>query len=177
MEEPKGPWMQYPKDPWNEITTNLWQGGMFFGPQMKPAILGEEFGQEFDVVINMAGNGGKMRVTDPRIEVHSFYIDDAPLGPAELDLVWEARDLAKDSVLLNKRTLVRCQMGLNRSGLVVALTLLALPPFKGACCAGHAIGMIRRKRSPDALCNEWFVNYIKSQRESIDLLLEEADND
>jgi protein-tyrosine phosphatase len=48
-------------------------------------------------------------------------------------------------------TLVHCQAGLNRSGLVTALTLRLL---------GHrpedAVAMLREKRSPACLCNEEF---------------------
>lgn len=59
-----------------------------------------------------------------------------------------------------EKVLVRCQAGLNRSGLVVALVLM----FDGLP-AEEAINLLRERRSRWALCNEAFVRW----------LIEEAD--
>jgi protein-tyrosine phosphatase len=61
-----------------------------------------------------------------------------------------------DALKENKKVLVRCQAGYNRSGLVVALVLLRL-----GYTADDAIALIREKRSEHALCNELFVEYIQ----------------
>src|SRR5688572_23728556 len=86
---------------------------------------------------------------------HCFYIDDGKLGPMEMSFVAEAKDVVAVGIKANRKILVRCQMGLNRSGLVVALALVDL-----GFSAQLAINWIRRKRNPDALCNPWFVEYI-----------------
>jgi len=58
------------------------------------------------------------------------------------------------------RVLVRCQAGLNRSGLITALVLML---------AGHtahdAIALIRERRSPWALCNDAFVRWLTEEAE------------
>lgn len=56
-------------------------------------------------------------------------------------------------------TLVHCQAGLNRSGLVAALVLV-----KGGFVANgaEAIALLREKRSPAVLCNPTFERYVRS---------------
>lgn len=63
-----------------------------------------------------------------------------------------------------KCTLARCQAGLNRSSLVVALLLL-----KEGYSAEEAIALIRGKRSSQALFNESFVGFIEEEYEAIQL--------
>lgn len=53
-------------------------------------------------------------------------------------------------------TLVHCQAGLNRSGLVTARALM----LSGAT-ADEAIALLREKRSPAVLCNEAFEAYLR----------------
>lgn len=48
-------------------------------------------------------------------------------------------------------TLVHCQAGLNRSGLLTALTLKA-----GGMSGADAVALLREKRSPAVLCNKTF---------------------
>jgi protein-tyrosine phosphatase len=57
-----------------------------------------------------------------------------------------------------KRVLVTCVSGRNRSGLVCALTLCKGPPYMKA---DEAIETIRNARGPFALSNKYFVNFIK----------------
>ncbi|MYT19500.1 protein phosphatase, partial [Streptomyces sp. SID7760] len=54
-----------------------------------------------------------------------------------------------------RTVLVRCNAGYNRSGLVVAQTLIELGRE-----APTAIGAVRRKRSPSALNNRLFEEYL-----------------
>lgn len=150
-------WMTFADDPWNEIAPYLWMGGMYYTPQMKPCA---PEGQ-FDVVVSMAGRGGpQTKITNPGITQHNFVIRDGELGKDELALAQEAAQIAADAVYEHQRVLVRCHMGLNRSGLVVALALnsLAVQPLS----ADWIIGKIREERSPDALFNPHFVEYIRS---------------
>ena len=143
-------------NPWDEIVPNLWMGGMYFGPAMTPCAPENQF----DVVISMAGKGGLgTRVTYPGVLVHSFFIDDGILGLGELELVQEAVGLLVGHVAQGRKVLVRCQMGYNRSGLVVALALLQLD----CSPAAEVIELIRAKRGRWALCNEWFVKLIEDR--------------
>ncbi|MEU0559286.1 hypothetical protein [Dactylosporangium sp. NPDC006015] len=66
-------------------------------------------------------------------------------------------ELTAAAVHAGRCVLVRCHRGYNRSGLVVAHALVLL---------GHqpddVIGVIRRRRSPRALNNETFVEYLRT---------------
>lgn len=138
------PWAD---NPWDEIVPNLWIGGMVYGERMTPCIP-----KEFDVCISMAGNEVK---PEPGIVQYVYSIPDNRLGFAEKLFVKEAVIKAEAGLLLSGRVLVRCYAGYNRSGLVVALTLLNMGYSPAA-----AIDLIREKRSPHALCNEEFVKYV-----------------
>ena len=54
-----------------------------------------------------------------------------------------------------KRVLIRCQAGWNRSGLVMALTLI-----KDGYDPQAAINLIREKRVPEALSNRTFERWL-----------------
>jgi dual specificity protein phosphatase-like protein len=143
-------------NPWDEIIPNLWMGGMYYSSSMIPCVPEDQF----DVVISMAGKGGLgTRVTYPGVLVHSFFIDDGILGPGELELVQEAVDLVMGHMVQGRKVLVRCQMGYNRSGLVVALVLRKL----SHCTPAEIVDLIRERRSQWALCNEWFVKLIEDR--------------
>lgn len=53
------------------------------------------------------------------------------------------------------RVLIRCQAGLNRSGLVTALVLML-----DGHSATEAVNQLRARRSPWALCNDAFVDWL-----------------
>ena len=145
-------WVALSKEPWNHIQGHLWQGGMYYGIHMTPASPGPE---DFDVCVAMAGKGGdRTKVWTP--ERYFFYVDDDRLGPGEMALVMQAHRITLEAIGKGKKTLVRCQMGWNRSGLVVGLVLRSL-----GYPAQEAIDLIRTQRDPSALCNEWFVKYIQ----------------
>ena len=58
-----------------------------------------------------------------------------------------------------RRVLITCRMGLNRSGLITALTLHRLTGWSGAACVN-----VVRARRPGALFNESFVKALRSVR-------------
>lgn len=89
------------------------------------------------------------------VSEYRYCIPDAPLDPvhvAELERVAEWAHGQWDS---GKQTLIRCQAGMNRSGLVTAMVLML-----NGSSADSAIKLIRKKRHPDALSNESYVNYL-----------------
>jgi protein-tyrosine phosphatase len=57
-----------------------------------------------------------------------------------------------------KKVLVTCMQGLNRSGLIVALTLM----IGGNFPLGQVVGMIREQRGPHALSNADFVKFLET---------------
>ncbi|CAM5329206.1 hypothetical protein SALBM311S_07625 [Streptomyces alboniger] len=69
-----------------------------------------------------------------------------------------------------RKVLVRCYHGYNRSGLVVAHALI-----RQGRSADDAIRLIRARRSPWALHNELFVEYLKAGLPTARLLEELAE--
>jgi protein-tyrosine phosphatase len=74
-------------------------------------------------------------------------------------------NLAKDTHeawLRGERVLVRCQAGMNRSGLVVALTLMLM-----GLSPSNAVSLIRARRGGACLCNEHFVRFLVEDAPSL----------
>lgn len=69
-----------------------------------------------------------------------------------------------------RKVLVRCYHGYNRSGLVVAHTLM-----RRGSGAEEAIRLVRARRSPWALHNELFVAYLRTGLATVRLLEEPAE--
>lgn len=88
------------------------------------------------------------------------YDDNARAGDVEMSSIAntadEVSDIISDRLRQGKGCLSSCAMGLNRSGLVTALTLMKIADMGPA----EAIGRIRRLRSPAALYNPRFVETI-----------------
>lgn len=138
--------------PWDEVILNLWQGcHRYDGPDGKfeKAIVGDEF----SLVISLYSFPGHGPAEG--VEHHRILLADGVLKDVDLGMVRRLADVAEQAVRDSRRTLVRCQAGLNRSGLVTAFALMRL-----GYPAADAIDLIREKRSPNALCNAHFVRYI-----------------
>jgi protein-tyrosine phosphatase len=110
---------------------------------------------EFDLVqtlLRLPGYG-----PDPGVEHQVWPIPDGPLDGTQLAGVIRLAQAAGDALDAGRRVLVRCYSGYNRSGLVVAHAL---------ACRGHsadeAIRLIRARRSPWALHNDLFVDYLRA---------------
>ncbi|MFF3430523.1 protein phosphatase [Streptomyces sp. NPDC002602] len=143
-----------PDEPWSEIRPGLWMGGHFWtdsAGEVRPAVAGDEF----DLVISLftrAGHGPHLAV--------QHLITELPDGPLTTDQIHSVQELARTTtraLRAGRTVLVRCHSGHNRSGLVIAQSLIEL---------GHdphtAISLIRRRRSPRALNNETFVQYLST---------------
>ncbi|MGW3960398.1 protein-tyrosine phosphatase family protein [Amycolatopsis sp. NPDC005003] len=139
-----------PEEPWNEIRPGLWMGGHVRAGE-EPVVVG----LEFDLVLSLyqrAGHG-----PPPGVEHHFAEMPDGPLTEAQIAEVERFAVLAAAAVRAGRKTLVRCHAGLNRSGLVVAQTLVEL-----GLGVPEAIALIRQRRSPWALHNPLFVEYLES---------------
>ncbi|WP_202819245.1 protein-tyrosine phosphatase family protein [Actinosynnema sp. ALI-1.44] len=75
----------------------------------------------------------------------------------QLDTVQQLADTALLAVEHGRNVLVRCHSGYNRSGLVVAQTLIGL-----GYDAPAAIDLVRSRRSPWALNNRVFTQYLEA---------------
>lgn len=84
-----------------------------------------------------------------------FGIVDAEIDPLSIPEILQLADWLHSEWKKGKRVAGKCQMGWNRSSLIVALVML-----KEGFSAAETIQLIREKRSPNALCNPHFVRFI-----------------
>lgn len=142
----------YADDPWNEIIPNLWVGGHDYRDWQRTST--EDLDSEgFEVVASLYQTFHSV----PSLGVvhYTLRIPDGDLFDDEIERVYEMADLVAISVTEGKKTLVRCQAGLNRSALVAALAMVRMgyEPHR-------AIALIREKRSRFNLVNPHFVDII-----------------
>lgn len=122
----------------SHIVDDLWTGGC-----INDAPLPEDFRY---VVSLYPWERYALAAGTERVE---FEFLDAATVPDERAL-YNAAELARD--LASKgQTLVHCQAGLNRSGLVAGLALVL-----DGYAAHDAVDLLRRRRSPAVLCNPVF---------------------
>ncbi|MBP0448029.1 MULTISPECIES: protein phosphatase [unclassified Kitasatospora] len=151
-----------PTGPWNEIVPGLWMGGHFTTPPgraLEPVVVE----REFDLVVSLFTRPGHGPA--PGVEHLVREVPDGPLSAAQLRAVQEAATCTAEAVRQGRATLVRCHSGYNRSGLVVAQALVELGHEAGA-----AVGLVRERRSPFALDNPLFVEYLTSGLDTARLL-------
>lgn len=126
----------------SHVEGNLWQGGCMNGVSLD---------DDFVKVVSLyPWEKYRLPKGAQRIEVKMY---DSREG-VDLDDLHRA----SNEVLMGLekgKTLVHCQAGLNRSGLVAAYTLMR----KGRT-ADEAIQLLRDSRSPLVLCNDVFVNQL-----------------
>lgn len=147
----------FPNALWSEILPGLWQGGT----------------DDYDVV-GVSSGYGATRVTRSHFDsVYTLYAranaaswnvkeirygfgdgDMSDFEP-EADLAFAVREAHADWKA-GKRVLIRCQAGLNRSGLVMALVLI-----RDGYTPAEAIDLIRAGRGDSAMCNPTFERWLR----------------
>lgn len=149
--------MFYPDLPlYTEVSKGLWIGGtadddtiMEFNRAAKPSITK----QNFDTVITAYAwaNPADWGVKEIR---YCFY--DSDMSDVDIKQLEEVVEIAYKDWVSGRRVIFRCQLGANRSGLLVAKCLM-----KHGYTAQEAIELIRSKRGPIALSNPDFVRYLE----------------
>ena len=112
----------------------------------------------FDAIVTMYAWA---RPADWKIQEFRYGVPDATITDIDLDRLRQAVEFGYDRWKSGDRVLVRCQAGLNRSGLVLALILI-----KDGLTPQEAIDRIRDNRGPDALFNDSFHAWLISEGES-----------
>ena len=164
----KQPDVPVPDRPWSEIVPGLWMGGHEFrgpGGELELAVVRGEFDLVQTLTRARQGHG-----PDPGVRHHVWPIPDGPLDGTQLAGVIRLAQAAGEAMDEGRTVLVRCYSGYNRSGLVVAHTLV----HRGHS-AEEAIRLIRSRRSPWALHNELFVEYLRAGLPTARLLEELAE--
>jgi len=111
----------------------------------------------FDVLVLCAEEYQPRGASFPGVKVLHAGFDDAFMPSSkDLQIASVASDAVMDYVTQGKRVLVTCQMGKNRSGLVVALSLMKLYDMSGR----DAMAVVRLAR-PGALFNPAFARRLE----------------
>lgn len=132
--------------------------------------LSKELLQQFDVIVYCAmekqPRPADLKCIPPGKHVLGIPLDDNPYQPISREqaamLIKLARQLAT-KVRAGRRTLITCALGMNRSGLVTALTLM----MATQCSGRNAIAAVRQRRRPTsdgqrALFNPVFARFIET---------------
>ncbi|NNN35049.1 protein phosphatase [Streptomyces sp. S3(2020)] len=163
----KQPDVPAPDSPWSEIVPGLWMGGHEFrgqSGQLEFAVVRDEF-DLVQTLLRLPGHG-----PDPGVEHHVWPIPDGPLDGTQLAGVIRLARAASEALDEGRKVLVRCHHGYNRSGLVIAHALI-----RSGRSAEEAIRTIRSRRSPWALHNDLFVDYLRAGLPTARLLEELAE--
>ena len=112
----------------------------------------------FDSIVTMYAWA---RPADWKVQEYRYGVPDARISDMDLSRLRQAVNWGFKQWKKGDRVLVRCQAGLNRSGLVTALILI-----KNGMTAEDAIRTIRKNRADIALFNEHYVNWLMTNGEA-----------
>lgn len=140
-----------------EILPRLWQGGTEDHDVLGRPVASDRHTRDypFDLVITLYADAQPV----------PWYVEEVRFGFYDASL---HTDIAERAVAIARaaharwrdgaRVLIRCQAGVNRSGLITALTLM----FAGYS-AVEAIELMRERRSPAVLTNHEFAQWLVSE--------------
>jgi hypothetical protein len=152
--------IDYPSWAADEILPRLFMGGTHddatVAEPAELAGLGSE--REYDAVVTLYAWAQPVAW---EIEELRYGFGDGSLHGADLQRVLRAARWAHERWQSGDRVLIRCQAGLNRSGLVTALVLM-LAGWDPVAAILH----MRDRRSPHVLCNEHFVRWLVAEGSS-----------
>lgn len=154
----RGGEMNYSEIPlYSEIALGLWMGGADDLDSVNRAIrlpvLSDR--SEFDAVVTLSAYSQPFGWY---VKEFRYCIPDASLDDEHAEELEKIADWAYVQWKAGRQTLIRCQAGMNRSGLVTALVLL-----RDRVRPDDAIKLIRKKRHPDALSNYSYVEYLRRE--------------
>lgn len=144
----------YPHALFSEILPNLFQGGTDDSDVIHFAHTSYKRRSDmpFDSIVTMYAWA---KPADWNVQELRYGIPDNLISDIDLNRLRKAVDFAHQQWKSGDRVLIRCQAGLNRSGLVTALVLV-----KEGYRPDEAIELIRAKRGEDALCNYHFEQWL-----------------
>lgn len=154
----RGPF--YTESLWTEILPGLWQGGTDDYDTVqdpRPGVTHKAFitPKDFDTVITLYAWA---QPVDWFVKEVRYGFWDAHPKHMDVEQILDVALFAYQEWKAERKVLVRCQAGLNRSGLITALVMMM-----SGLTAEQAIRMQRRKRCESVLCNEefeeWLLNF------------------
>jgi len=149
-----------PTSLYSEILTNLFMGGTDDNDVIhlpaNPYTRRNDL--PFDSIVTMYAWA---RPADWKVQEYRYGVPDARISDMDLSRLRQAVNWGYKQWKKGDRVLVRCQAGLNRSGLVTALILI-----KNGMSPEDAIRTIRKNRADIALFNEHYVNWLMTSGEA-----------
>jgi hypothetical protein len=142
---------------YSEIAPNLFMGGTADEDVIHQAVAYTKARTDlpFDAIITMYAWANP---ADWRVQEFRYGIYDSAIADIDLDRLKQAVEFGYNRWLSGDRVLVRCQAGLNRSGLVTALIMMST-----GLDAETAIEQIRKNRADIALFNNNYVEWLMSE--------------
>lgn len=143
----------YPTSLWSEILPGLWQGGTDDADVVRygngnSGVTNKDF--DFVATLYASANPVDWFVHEMRF---GFY--DHDMNDFQVEALYDIVRITHRQWKSGNRVLVRCQAGLNRSGLVMALVLI-----RDGYSPAEAIQLIRTQRGNAALCNKTFDRWL-----------------
>jgi protein-tyrosine phosphatase len=147
----------HPTSLYSEIAPNLFMGGTDDADVIQNPITGDthRIDMPFDSIVTMYAWA---QPANWNIQEFRYGIYDASIAHIDLDRLKQTVEFGYNRWLSGDRLLVRCQAGLNRSGLVTALILMST-----GLDAETAINEIRKKRADVALFNTEYVTWLLTE--------------
>ena len=146
-----------PTSLYSEIAPNLFMGGTADEDVIHQAVAYNKARTDlpFDAIITLYAWANP---ADWRVQEFRYGIYDSAIADIDLDRLKQAVQFGYNRWLSGDRVLVRCQAGLNRSGLVTALIMMST-----GLDAETAIEQIRKNRADIALFNNNYVEWLMSE--------------
>lgn len=146
-----------PTSLYSEIAPNLFMGGTADEDVIHQAVAYNKARTDlpFDAIITMYAWANP---ADWRVQEFRYGIYDSAIADIDLDRLKQVVEFGYNRWLSGDRVLVRCQAGLNRSGLVTALIMMST-----GLDAETAIEQIRKNRAEIALFNNNYVEWLMSE--------------
>jgi hypothetical protein len=146
----------------SEILPGLWVGGTddldtieYSGNLHAPKAITKK---DFDAVVTLYAWANPV---DWMVEEMRFGFYDSDVDHIDREALASAVGFARRKWQAGKKVLIRCQAGLNRSGLTAALVLM-----QSGYTADEAITLLRDKRSKYVLCNGEFEAFLRTLNET-----------
>jgi hypothetical protein len=141
----------------SEIAPGLFMGGTDDGDVVQVAQAGWRLGDErpYDAVVTLYAWA---QPVPWEVEELRYGFGDCDIRYADTERILRAARWAWRRWVAGDRVLIRCQAGLNRSGLITALVLM----LEGYA-ADEAVPLIRRRRSAWCLCNGYFESWLSQE--------------
>ena len=142
---------------WDEVAPGLWQGGTDSADTIHEKRYGARAfitDEDFDLVVTMYASA---QPVDGWVKEIRFGIYDSDMTDFDVEDLRDLVVVAHSNWKRGKRVLVRCQAGLNRSGIVTALVLI-----RDGLSAEEAIALVKDNRGSAALTNDHFNEWLLS---------------